>query len=529
MTAIIDPFSIVGKNAPNEEHVQVAIIGAGPAGLAAAIQLASKGLSVKLIDENPIDGALAGTDVPLYFGGRMTAALNNPDRMLSQIFATEPALETAFEAGVDVALGTSCWGLFLPNDASRELNGPTLGLTDGKRAWTLGFERLIIATGSRDLGLFFEGSDQPGVMGVGGFDVLVRRYDVFSGQKIVIFGSDDIALSAAELALSKGISIAGIIEVEAAPTGNAQLAAALADSGVPFYCGYTVKCAGRGLEGIADVSIIPVSGGPGATLECDTLVMAIGKVPVIELFDAAGVAVEANATAGGFIPKSPDGAKTTSEFVFAAGDCAGIMSIDRAMAEASGRYAANCVLASLGLDVDVSVSSSVNQTGRDHFAYRIKVMQALIAAGGDEVLVCQCEEVRRSDLLGVCAPRYLGAATEKSKCRNLATIAEDGPLNHDQMKRLTRVTMGECQGRRCREQVAMMLSIAGGTEFGKVPLAGYRAPVRPLPLAVLATLAETSDMTANWPVWFGIPTQWIPYFAIGTEREEQLLEDVIHM
>jgi hypothetical protein len=57
----------------------------------------------------------------------------------------------------------------------------------------------------------------------------------------------------------------------------------------------------------------------------------------------------------------------------------------------------------------------------------------------------------------------------------------------------------------------------------KVPLAGYRAPVRPLPLAVLADAEETPAMAEGWNVWFGIASQWIAYDDIGTEREAELL------
>ncbi|MBL9058862.1 MAG: hypothetical protein JNK88_02405, partial [Mangrovicoccus sp.] len=103
------------------------------------------------------------------------------------------------------------------------------------------------------------------------------------------------------------------------------------------------------------------------------------------------------------------------------------------------------------------------------------------------------------------------------------------PPSHDQMKRLTRVTMGPCQGRRCREQVALLLASATGQPAGAIGLAGHRAPVRPLPLAALASLPETPAMAESWPVWFGIPTQWIPYDAIGTAQEQALIASHMHL
>ncbi|MFX8820915.1 hypothetical protein ABTM55_19285, partial [Acinetobacter baumannii] len=67
----------------------------------------------------------------------------------------------------------------------------------------------------------------------------------------------------------------------------------------------------------------------------------------------------------------------------------------------------------------------------------------------------------------------------------------------------------------------------------EVPLAGYRAPVRPLPLTVLADAAEEQVMRDRWEVWFGIPGQWTPYADIGTEREvlddESGLGDHMHL
>ncbi len=77
------------------------------------------------------------------------------------------------------------------------------------------------------------------------------------------------------------------------------------------------------------------------------------------------------------------------------------------------------------------------------------------------------------------------------------------------------------QARRCREQVSMLLGMASSLPPEMAPRAGWRAPVRPLPLKVLADWDEPETMGNGWDVWFGIPTQWIPYRDIGTEREAQ--------
>jgi len=529
MTAV-DAYSVAGKLAAPEAKVDAMVVGAGPAGTAAASELAKAGLSVMLVDENPLDAGMFGLDVPLFFGGRAGTSVQNKNRMVEQIVMSEPGIETAMDAGAEVALGTSCWGVFLPGPAARELPGPMAGLSDGTRVWTVGFDRLILATGARDLVFFFDGADQPGVMGAAAFHSLATRYDAFDGQRLVIFGSGDLALGTAELALAQGLEVAALIEVDAAPRGDAARIAALAEQGVAIHCGHAITSAMRGPAGVTGVEIAPIGGGAARTIACDTVCLAIGRVPVVELFDAAGVPLAADGERGGFVPVSADGVSTASPLVFGAGDCmmAADRLTDRAEAEAHGRYAARAVLASLGR-ADAPDSTAAHPRGGDQLAYRRRVMEALLATGGQEALACQCEEVSRADLFGVLPPRYLGSPSETSRCRDLATLAADGPLDHDQMKRLTRVSMGACQGRRCREQVALLMAVGGGVPVEAIPLAGYRAPVRPLPLAVLASMEETGPMTALWSIWFAIPSQWIPYDLIGTEGEHTFIDDHTHL
>jgi thioredoxin reductase len=522
----MDRSSIVGKLAPSQMRVEVLVVGAGPAGIAAAADLADAGVAVMLVDENPVEGGLIGMDVPHFFGGRAGGAVQNKARMLEQIFASEPALEAAMAAGVDLQLGVGCWGVFLPGPATRELPGPVAGLSDGARVWTVGFDRAVLATGARDLVIFFEGADQPGVMGAEALRTLLTRYDAFDGRRLVIFGSDDHALATAELALERGLEVPALIEVDATPRGGADRVAALAGRGVAIHCNSIILSAEGGPSGVTGVRIAPIDGGDDWTVACDTVCLALGLVPVVELFDAAGVAVAVDPARGGFVPASADGVSTRSPLIFGAGDCMGVSRHIKTIEEvqAHGRRAARAVLASLGR-ADAAPSTAVPTQDDDQLGYRLRVMEAMLSAGGAEVPACQCEDVTRSDLMAVRAPRYLGRPGEKNVRRDLAALTADGPLSHDQMKRLTRVSMGPCQGRRCREQVAMLMALGGGVPVGSIPLAGYRAPVRPLPLAALASIAETEAMSADWAVWFSIGSQWIPYDLIGTDAEATFVDD----
>ena len=468
-----DLCAINGTRSAPEARYDVVIIGAGSSGTAAAIAAANAGKSVLLVDENPVSGALMGNDVPLYFGGRMTAAAQNSDRMLEAIFISAPALETAMEAGVEVLLGTSAWGVYRNGSGVASLPEQVVGLADSSRSWLVGFDRIVLATGARDLALAFPGWDQPGVMGAAALRMLLTRYDAFAGRRILVLGSHDLALETALLALARGLDVAGLVEVRNAPQGSAALAAQVTAAGIVIHCGQTVASATGGLDGVETATL-----SSGKVIACDTICAAVGLVPSIELVDAMHGPRALNAARGGYIPA---GEATVS----AVGSCAGLA-----------------------------------DTGFDHIAYRMEWTRALSAVSADETIICQCEDVTRADLLGVQPPNYL-ARPAPMCARSLETLLEDGPANPDQIKRLTRAGMGVCQGRRCRDQVAMLLAIEADQPFGTIPLATHRAPVRPIPLKIMADWHEPTRMDEAWDVWFGIPTAWVPHEDIGTPHEDE--------
>lgn len=457
-----DVHAIDGKIPEPDERFDLVVVGAGAAGTAAAIDAARTGARVLLVDENPVPGASIGTDVPQFFGGRATAAVQQQGRMVEQLFAANPQLEEAFEAGVDVRLGTVAWGLYVNGAAMRALPEPMLGIADAERAQMVGFDRLVLATGARDIVLGFAGWNQPGVMGAQGFALLLTRYDAFAGRRAIVVGSDRLGLETALLAIEHGIEVAGIVEIADTVQGPAELAERVAAIGIPVLTGTTIAAAIGGVDGVERVTLAQLSEDSRRELACDTIVLAIGVHPATELLSAAGVAPgDAVSLIGDSAEtRAPDPTRLT------------------AWAEALGRHAS------------------------------------------DDVIVCQCEEVTRADIIGVQPPRYLDRPAPMA-ARSLATLAADGPSHPDQIKRLTRAGMGQCQGRRCRDQVRCILAKVDGVPLDQVPVASFRAPVRPVPLGVLADWDERPDMAEGWDVWFGIPTQWTPYAVIGTPEEAE--------
>lgn len=472
-TRVRQQSAIDGKFPPPQQNYDTVVVGAGRSGIAAALDAARAGQTVLLVDENPVPSHHSGNDVPYYFGGRATAALQNSERMLETLFMRNPALEKALEAGVEVLLGTCAWGAYRNGPLVASLPGQVLGLADAERSWLVGFDRLILATGARDLPMAFPGWNQPGVMGAAALRMLLVRYDAFAGQRLVIAGSQDLALHTALLAVEHGLDVAALIEVRGAPQGDPELVSRLAQAGIPILCGTHMVVAEGGIDGVERIVLANRD-----TIACDTLVMAIGQVPMIELADAMGAPRQFERNRGGHVPAG-------DETIIAVGSCAGLA-----------------------------------DTGFDHVAYRFDWLNALGGACGGDTIVCQCEEVTVADLLGVQPPSYLDRPPAM-QARSLKSLLADGPVNQDQIKRLTRSGMGQCQGRRCRDQVAMMLALESGTELAELPLATHRAPVRPLPLTVISDWEEGQEMRDGWDVWMGIPTQWVPYADIGTPFEEE--------
>jgi thioredoxin reductase len=523
MSRATDPKSVAGKSPRVDRHVPLVVVGAGVAGVAAATAAARAGVEVLLVDENPIDFDLMAMDVPLYFGQRMAPTARNRTAMLERLVRASEGLAEADDAGVDVALATCVWGAFRNGPSVRELAGPMLGLADLERSWLVGYDRLVVATGARDVALGFPGWEQAGTMGANAAFSLMTRYGALASRRMVVLGSGPLGLETAARALRQGVAVAGVVDVADPVRGDPALRQALERQGVRFFTAHTVR-EGRGrtgeLESVVlvrvDADLAPIAGSE-TELACDTVCLALGLVPSVELLNLLGCRLAFRSGLGGFVPEVDGWMQTSTPGVFAAGDCAGFhegMLADPGHARTQGRLAGIAAAASLGaideararaLRDELPVGPAAEPVGVH--GYWRRWLRSQLKTGGWHVNVCQCEEVTRRELSGVQPPRYLEWRSAPMSGRSVATLLEDGPLNQDQVKRLTRVGMGPCQGRRCREQVGLLLSEVAGLDFGAVPMPSYRTPVRPLPLSVLWPADEPQAVRDHWVSWFGIMAQ----------------------
>lgn len=521
----IDPTSVAGKQFPVTEHIPLLILGGGPAGLAAAVEAARCGLRVVLIDEHPVASALVGLDVPFMFGERLDPAVQNKARMTERVVAARPELEQAFEAGVDVRLGTYAWGGFVTGPTSRALPRPLLGLADEERSWLVSFDRMIVASGARDMALAFPGWDRPGVMGARGADAAIRLYQAFAGRRLVVLGAGALGQGLALAAHTAGLDVAAIIDVGTQPAPGA---VSLRTQGVPVHLGHGVRGT-LGKTELEGVMIAPLA-DPAAAFDiaCDTVVCAVDLVPNVEMFDLLGCTIAWRPELGGFVPTIGTDGRTSVPGIYAAGDCAGVTDAtiaDPDLAAMAGRRAARAAAHDAGINVEaLPPAAPTADRSIDRDAMRRHWLASHVDAAASDLMICRCEEVGVRDLLGVRPPRYLPYKEQKFARRDLRTLAADGPINQDQIKRLTRAGMGACQGRRCREQVQLLLAMQGNQPTGSIALPSYRAPLRPLPLNVLSAHDETKQMRDNWVVWFGIPGQWHPQWEPVPEGADWVYE-----
>ena len=532
---MIDRRSIAGKAPRPDRHVPLVVVGAGAAGVAAAVEAARAGVEVLLVDEHPVDNDMMAMDVPLCFGQRMDATVRNRAAMLERVVETNPALVTAHDAGVDVQLGTYVWAAFVNGPTVQELPMPMLGLADDRRSWLVGYDRLIVAAGARDVLLGFAGWERAGTLGANAAAALLTRYRALATRRVVVIGSGTLGLQTAALALEHGVDVAGVVELGADVRGDAGVAKRLAGRGVPFFTGHTLRET-RGRTGEIESVVLVATDADGRPIAgrereiaCDTVCVAVGLVPNVELLHLVGARLHFVGALGGWVPEVDAWMRTSVPTVFAVGDCAGFhddMLAVPDLAREQGRAAGVAAAVSLGaldrrhVETRRGALAAAPPASSDVHASWQAWLRALIEAGGWEVNVCQCEEVTRRELVETKPPRYLKWESPQMSARDVTTLLRDGPVNQDQIKRLTRAGMGPCQGRRCREQVGLLLAQAAGTTLDRIPLPTFRPPLRPLPLNVLWPADEPAAMREDWVSWFGIPTQFSPHWTAGMAVDE---------
>ena len=312
------------------------VVGAGPAGLSAAIEAAKRGLHVIVFDENEKPGGQLFKQIHKFFGSREHKAKIRGFNIGTQL------LEEAGACGVVVALNSTVMGLYQDKEVVIK-TGDAIAHVKG--------DAVIIATGAAENMVTFPGWTLPGVIGAGAAQTMMNLHGVKPGSRILMLGSGNVGLVVSFQLMQCGCEVAAIVDAAPKVGGYGVHAAKVARTGVPFYLSHTIVKA-EGEEKVEGVTIAEVDDhfrfieGTEKHFDVDTICLAVGLSPMSQLLKMAGAVMEDNPKRGGQVPVCDKDGRTSLQGIFVAGDVSGIEEASSAMIE--GRKAGIAAAAFLG-------------------------------------------------------------------------------------------------------------------------------------------------------------------------------------
>ncbi|THA85290.1 NAD(P)/FAD-dependent oxidoreductase [Streptomyces sp. A0592] len=481
--------------------VDLAVVGAGPAGLAAAVTAAGLGLRVAVLDAGDRPGGQYYRHPAPGLGAARPEALHHG---WAEFATREAALRAHEAAGRITYLPLHHVWTVVPGEAAGTDGGhaapaaewtlhAVAGHAPDERAALVTARAVLIATGSYERQLPFPGWTLPGVVGAGGAQAMLKGGLVLPGKRVVVAGSGPLLLAVAGSLAAAGAAVPAVVEaaaytayagrvpvllrnpgklVEAAVHGGA-----LARHHVRLLTRHAVTEA-HGTGRIEAVTVARLDRdwrplpGTARRIPCDALAVGHGLVPQLEL--ATGLGCATRSAPDGTVALEVDaGQRTTVPGIWSAGETGGIGGARLALTE--GELAAHSVAAALRPGQPDPAPGADRRVTR--LARRRARLRAFADAMGaahrpgegwtgwlrDDAVVCRCEEVPAG---------RIREAAEDLGARDARTV-----------KLLTRAGMGWCQGRMCGPAVAALA--------GREPAADRRPFSCPVPLSHLAELPAT--------------------------------------
>lgn len=461
-------------------EVDLLIVGAGPAGMAAAVAVSQVGLKVLLLDEQP--GA----------GGQIYRSVTRTDprrlKILGADYAHGADLAAALAASEATHVsGATVWQMqpSRPDDATFDVTFSVAGVPRTVRA-----RKLLLATGALERPVSLPGWTLPGVMTAGAAQILIKTSGLLANRAVLAGSGPLIYLLAAQM-LRAGKPPLALVETQTGADFRAalrHLQAALAGwrtllKGIGLLAELRrggvrriIGASGLAIEGVDHAEALSfTAGGRRRRIDCDTVLLHQGVVPNTQAGRSLGLAHDWDERQRCFYPKLDPWGESSLPGVFVAGDGAGISGA--IAAEHAGRIAGLRAASQLGT---ITEAALLELTRDDvHALARERILRPFldcayppspeIRAPDDATIICRCEEVT--------------AGTIRAIAR-----ACDGP---NQTKAFSRVGMGPCQGRYCGLTVTEILAEATGRSPGEVGSWRIRPPLKPITLGELAALDES--------------------------------------
>ncbi len=310
-------------------------VGAGPAGLAAAIEAAKNGVDVIVFDENDRPGGQLFKQIHKFFGSKEHRAKERGFNIGNSF------LDEAKELGVEVSLNSVVLGIYE--------NG-TLNVMIKDRIEHVMAQKTLVAAGASENMIPFPGWTLPGVIGAGAAQTMANIHGIKPGNDILMVGSGNVGLIVSYQMMQAGSCVTAVIDAAPKIGGYAVHAAKIARTGVPFLMSHTIKAA-HGSDHVIGATIIQVDkswkpvAGTEKHFDVDTICIAVGLNPMTQLLRMANCQMVYVPVLGGYLPAHDLNQETSTKGIFVAGDVSGIEEASTAVIE--GRIAGLAIARSL--------------------------------------------------------------------------------------------------------------------------------------------------------------------------------------
>jgi len=261
---------------PPVREVEVLILGGGPAGLSAAIELGRLGVDTLVVDDKSRLGGKLLLQTHKFFGSVEDSYAGTRGFEIAQILEQEVREQDS----VEIWLNATAIGVF---------SDGIVGVVKGKVYRKVKPLKILVATGAREKMLSFPGNTLPGIYGAGAFQTLVNRDLVKSSERILIVGGGNVGLITGYHAIQAGMDVVALIEALPDVSGYRVHADKLKRLGVPLFTSHTVVSA-SGTDRVESVTIAGldkdwrVVPGTHKTFEVDTVLIAVGLAEVNEFY-----------------------------------------------------------------------------------------------------------------------------------------------------------------------------------------------------------------------------------------------------
>ncbi len=456
------------------------IIGAGPAGMAAAREAAGNGLSVLLLDEQRGAGGQIYRDIER--SGKRRGDLLGNDYLEGLTLA-----EGLRHPRIEHVRGAVVWQIDGERRVAFSVDGAA-GIASGKR--------LLIATGAIERPMPVPGWTLPGVMTAGAAQILLKQSGVVcenavlagSGPLLYLLAAQMVRAGTPPIALIEtqtlGDMVSSMVNVTGAIRGwryllkGLKLLTEIKRAGVKRFTGAS-KIAVEGSEAVEAIRFR--ADGKEHRLECASVLLHHGVVPNTQIARSLGIPHHWSDQQRCFVPEKDDWGRSSISEVFIAGDGAGIGGA--IAASLGGRLSAlevACDLGALSQNERDRKASKIRRGLHKELAARPFIDRAYPAfaealSPADNTIICRCEEVTAGDI------------------RRYGSLGCIGP---NQAKAFGRPGMGPCQGRYCGLAVTELLAEANGKSQAETGYYRIRPPLKPVTLGELAALAQTHEKEA---------------------------------